>query len=171
MSTSHTTYDCQNNEQLTKTGTLLFTDLGTPHTLTQPRHGPQEVLLIVGAVIRPRQETTEAPPIGLTNERAELGMLKEAREDIRFEVLGLKNAEGSAVIVPGDDVLEFGCGQNGVHLVGGGKRVQLKLRSRCSKAEAHLARFSLTLAGKQGTWPAEVTGFNGSSSTSSVWLQ
>lgn len=58
----------------------------------------------------------KAPAVSLANERTELGMFKETRENVTLEAFGLEDSEAAAVIVPGHNVVEIGTGQNGMHL-------------------------------------------------------
>ena len=43
-------------------------------------------------------------------------MIKETRENVALEFLGLENTERPAVIVPFHDVMQCGIGEDGVHL-------------------------------------------------------
>ena len=75
--------------------------------------------MIIRVPVLASGHTPKAPPVRLTNERAEFGVFKVGRDDTNFKLAWFEDPPGTPVWAgPGDDILEVFPRENGVHFRG-----------------------------------------------------
>ena len=80
-------------------------DLGPNHLESLERFPPEEHFMIIRPRIRPVRNPFKIIQIQLPPKRRNLGLIEETFHDHRFKILGFPHGKGSAVGLPGYDIL------------------------------------------------------------------